>query len=142
MNYGRFGIAQTFVRFVLLGVAVNAASVIAQPASTAPQPCVIQFSDTTTHYQPLLNGAPQTAGMEAGLVTLMPGQSGSQHSSKGYEEALVIISGEGDMVVSGGPTLKLRPNSIAYCPTQTVHQIKNTGADPLKYVYVAAQVAK
>jgi mannose-6-phosphate isomerase-like protein (cupin superfamily) len=46
------------------------------------------------------------------------------------------------MVVSGGPTLKLTPNSVAYCPTQTVHQIKNTGADPLKYVYVAARVTK
>jgi mannose-6-phosphate isomerase-like protein (cupin superfamily) len=80
--------------------------------------------------------------MEAGLVILMPGKSGSQHSSKGYEEALVIISGEGELVVSGGPILRLTPNSVAYCPTQTVHQIRNSGAEPLKYIYVAAQVTQ
>jgi mannose-6-phosphate isomerase-like protein (cupin superfamily) len=77
--------------------------------------------------------------MESGYVILMPGKSGSRHSSKGYEETLVVISGEGEMVISGGPTLKLVPNSVAYCPTQTEHFIRNTGREPLKYVYVAAR---
>lgn len=142
MKNCRCGFVKSTVRFMLLGVAVSAASAMAETNESTPQPCVIQLSDTTTHYQPILNGAPQTASMEAGFVILMPGKSGSQHSSKGYEEALVIISGEGEMLVSGGLALRLRPNSVAYCPTQTVHQIRNSGAVPLKYIYVAARVAR
>jgi mannose-6-phosphate isomerase-like protein (cupin superfamily) len=80
--------------------------------------------------------------MESGLVILGPGKSGSVHSSKDYEETLVILSGEGEMVISGGPRLTLRANSVAYCPTQTEHQIRNTGEVPFKYIYIAAQVIK
>jgi mannose-6-phosphate isomerase-like protein (cupin superfamily) len=127
---------------VSLGIVITSTPVFAQESETAPQPCVIVLSDTTTHYQPILTGPPQTTSMESGLVTLMPGKSGSKHSSKGYEEALVIISGEGEMVITGGPTLKLTPNSVGYCPTYTEHQIRNSGTVPLKYVYVAAQVMK
>ncbi len=111
-------------------------------ADRTPHPCVIELSDTTTHYEPILNGPPQTTAMESGLVILMPGKSGSKHSSKGYEEALVILSGEGELVISGGPTLKLTSNSVAYCPTHTEHQVRNSGTEPLKYVYVAAQVVR
>jgi hypothetical protein len=63
-----------------------------QSTSRSPQPLVITLSDTTTHYQPLLNGSPETIGMESGYVILMPGKSGSEHSSEGYEETLVVIS--------------------------------------------------
>jgi mannose-6-phosphate isomerase-like protein (cupin superfamily) len=115
---------------------------VAQTNQTRPQPCVVQLSDTTTHYQPILNGPPQTTSMESGLVILGPGKSGRQHSTKGYEEALVVISGMGEMIISGGPTLRLTANSVAYCPTKTEHNIRNIGTVPLKYVYVAAQVLK
>lgn len=142
MNNRIFKTMQFLTILVLLGTAIETVPVFAQTAQTTPQPCVIKLSDTTTHYQPILNGPPQTTSMESGLVILMPGKSGSQHSSKGYEEALVIISGEGEMVISRGPTLKLTPNSVAYCPTQTEHHIKNSGTVPLKYVYIAAQVLK
>jgi mannose-6-phosphate isomerase-like protein (cupin superfamily) len=78
--------------------------------------------------------------MESGLVILAPGRSGEQHSSKRYEEALVILSGEGEMRIEGGTTLNLRPNNVAYCPINTVHTIHNSGTTPLKYIYVAAKV--
>jgi len=114
----------------------------AQTDQAMPQPCVVQLNDTTTYYQPLLTGPPQTMSMESGLVILNPGKSGEQHSSKGYEEEIIVISGEGEMRISGGPTLKLRENTVAYCPIRTVHNIHNTGTKPLKYVYVAAKVVE
>jgi mannose-6-phosphate isomerase-like protein (cupin superfamily) len=80
--------------------------------------------------------------MESGVVTLKPGESGTQHSTKDYEEAIVVFSGVGEMVISGGPTLNLTSYSVAYCPRKTVHNVRNIGATPLRYVYVAAKVAK
>lgn len=111
----------------------------AQPLAQGPVPCVIALADTTSHYQPLLTGAPQTTSMEAGLVILAPGKSGSLHSSKGYEETLVVLAGQGVMDIVGGAPLTLRAGAIAYCPVRTEHQIRNIGAEPLKYVYVAAK---
>ncbi len=139
MKYRMVTIVRNPMVLVLLANAIDAVGLSAQ---TIPQPSIIKLSDTTTHYQPILTGPPQTASMESGLVILMPGKSGTQHASKDYEEALVILSGEGEMVISGGPTLKLVSNSVAYCPTQTTHHIKSSGTVPLKYIYVAAQVIK
>jgi mannose-6-phosphate isomerase-like protein (cupin superfamily) len=78
--------------------------------------------------------------MESGLVIVQPGRSIGLHSTKGYEEAIVVFSGNGEMRIPNGRTLKLRPNSVAYCPTNTEHDIFNTGSTPLKYLYVAAKV--
>jgi mannose-6-phosphate isomerase-like protein (cupin superfamily) len=114
----------------------------AQTGESHPQPCAIQLQDTTTHYQPILTGPPQTTSMESGLVVLGPGKSGTQHSSKGYEEAIIVLSGEGELRIAGGPTIRLKANTVAYCPTKTVHNIHNPGAIPLKYVYVAAKALR
>ena len=118
------------------------AQVRAQANQSHPQPCVIQLSDTTIHYQPILTGSPQTTSMESGLVILKPGALGTQHSSKNYEEAIIVVSGMGELLISGGPTLKLTTNSVAYVPIETVHNIRNTGTIPLKYIYVAAKAVK
>ena len=42
-------------------------------------------------------------------------------------------------VVSGGPDLPLRRLSVAYSPPNTEHDVTNTGAVPLRYVYVVAR---
>ena len=124
----------------LVSAAAGVAGVSTHPDHPAPQPSVTALSDTTSHYQPILDGPPGTTSMESGYVILQPGATGSKHSSKRYEEALVILSGEGELVITDGPTLALTPLAVAYCPTWTEHQIRNTGPVPLKYVYVAAQV--
>jgi quercetin dioxygenase-like cupin family protein len=130
-----------FILGILFSVFVQA-QVSCQTDQSSPQPCVVQFSDTTTLYQPVLTGPPQTTSMESGVVTLKPGKSGTQHSTKNYEEAVIVISGEGEMIISGGPTMKLTAHSVAYCPIKTAHNVRNSGTMPLKYVYVAAKVVK
>jgi mannose-6-phosphate isomerase-like protein (cupin superfamily) len=126
----------------LLSVTFLQTSLEAQTNAPLAHPCVMELQDSTTHYQPILTGPPQTNGMESGFVVINPGMSGSQHSSKGYEEAIIVFSGSVEMRISGGPSVKLKSNSVAYCPTQTIHSIHNTGTIPLKYVYVAAKVIK
>jgi mannose-6-phosphate isomerase-like protein (cupin superfamily) len=111
-----------------------------QDGDTKPEARVVALSDTTGHYQPILTGPPHTNSMESGLVILRPGESGSQHSTKSYEEVLIVLSGEGEMRIEAGTILRLNQNTVAYCPVNTVHSIHNVGIVPLKYVYVAAKV--
>jgi len=120
----------------------NAWPLTVQSDQATPQPMVVQLNEKTTDYQEILAGPPQTASMESGLVVLGPGKSGEQHSTKGYEEVLVVLSGSGELVVSGGGTLQLVAHSVAYCPTATVHNIRNVGRVPLRYVYIAAKAVK
>ena len=103
------------------------------------QACLVQLSDSTSHYQEVLSGPPETASMESGLVVLFPSTSVGKHSTKSYEEAVIVFSGAGEMRITGGPTFKLKTNSVAYCPPNTEHDVVNTGSVPLRYLYIAAK---
>jgi quercetin dioxygenase-like cupin family protein len=123
----------------MIGLAMIVQLAISQMPLTKPAPLVIDLNLNSSEYQEVLGGPPKSVSMESGLVTLAPSTSGHKHSTKKYEEVLVIISGTGEMRITGKPALDLKPNVVAYCPPMTEHLIVNTGSVPLKYLYVAAK---
>jgi mannose-6-phosphate isomerase-like protein (cupin superfamily) len=102
-------------------------------------PLIVNLNMNADTYQEVLGGPPRSVSMESGLVTLPPSKAGEKHSTKKYEEVLVIFSGSGEMRISGKPALKLKPHVVAYCPPMTEHYVISTGKEPLKYLYVAAK---
>jgi quercetin dioxygenase-like cupin family protein len=78
--------------------------------------------------------------MHSGLVVVEPSHSVGKHSTKSYEEAIVVFSGTGEFRVVGGPTLQMSANAVVYCPPNTEHDVVNTGTSTLRYLYVAAKV--
>jgi quercetin dioxygenase-like cupin family protein len=86
----------------------------------------------------LLTGAPQTAGMRGGSVHLKPGASVGSHSTSGNEEALVILHGKAALHIEGHTDVSLAENMLAYIPSETRHNVTNTGTDELRYVWVVA----
>jgi mannose-6-phosphate isomerase-like protein (cupin superfamily) len=109
------------------------------PAPLHPVPKVVTLQPDGTSYTSIVGGPPESVTMESGYVVVPPSKSGEKHSTKHYEEALVVFGGAGEMRITGGPILKLKPYSAAYCPPQTEHVVVNTGKEPLRYVYVAAK---
>jgi oxalate decarboxylase/phosphoglucose isomerase-like protein (cupin superfamily) len=92
-------------------------------------------------YHLLLTGKPQTCGMRSGRVRLAPGRSIGLHSTKGNEELLVFFSGEGIALLGEDTQLQVGAGRVAYIPPQTTHDIRNTGAEPLVYVFCVAPAA-
>ena len=91
----------------------------------------------TNKYQSLLRGSPQTQGMRAGRMFLLPGQDCGQHSTNNNEELLVFLAGEGE-VVAEKSILQVGMGRISYIPPETTHNVKNTGDKPLIYIYCVA----
>lgn len=101
---------------------------------------VIGLADNP-EYQPLLGGKPQTCGMRSGRVYLTPGATCGQHSTKANEEMLVFLSGKGTALIGEGEAaFEVGQGRVCYIPPQTVHNIKNTGTEPLIYIYCVAPV--
>jgi len=92
-------------------------------------------------YQRLLDGQPQTCGMRSGRVYLQPEASCGQHSTEDHEEVLVFISGQGRLLIGKKRSFQVGQGKVCYIPPNTVHDIKNTGAEPLIYIYCVAPVA-
>jgi quercetin dioxygenase-like cupin family protein len=109
------------------------------PAPGHPAPKGVTLQPDGTSYTSIVGGPPESVTMESGYVVVLPSTSGEKHSSKQYEEVLVVLAGAGEMRITAGPVLKLKPYSAAYCPPQTEHVVVNTGKEPLRYVYVAAK---
>ena len=87
---------------------------------------------------PLLEGAPQTAGMRSGFVRLKPGETVGWHTTGQHEEALAILHGEGEVLIEGQPQRTFVAPAFAYIPPATRHNVSNTGKTLLEYVYVVA----
>ena len=90
--------------------------------------------------QRLLSWEPQTCGMRSGRVYLAPGQACGQHSTKDREELLVFLSGRGELLIDAERTFPVGQGKITYIPRHTIHDVKNTGDEPLVYVYCVAPV--
>ncbi len=106
----------------------------------AGKPFVQELADPCD-YRMLLTGRPQTCGMRAGRVRLAPGQSIGLHSTKGNEELLVFLSGSGVAQIGEDTRLQVGAGRVAYIPPQSSHDILNTGAETLVYVFCVAAAA-
>ncbi len=80
--------------------------------------------------------------MFSGYMVLPPSKSVGKHSTKSYEEAVIVLSGTGEMRITDGPTFKLRPYTIAYCPPLTEHDVTNNGGDTLRYIWLVAKAQR
>lgn len=123
----------TIATLAMVALLVSAAS-----AQEKPHARTVQLARTGAHDLPLLGGPPETVTMKSGLVTLPPGQSVGKHSTASHEEMLVILEGKGEMKFEDGTSLPVDPDHILYCPPQTAHDVTNTGAGVLRYVYIVA----
>ncbi len=113
----------------------NGASVI-----STEKVLVMDLSDKA-EYQPLLTGEPQTHGMRSGRVYLQPGESCGEHSTGAHEEQLVFLSGKGTALIGKEQTAyEIGQGKIIYIPPYTIHDMKNTGTEPLVYIYCVAPV--
>ena len=109
----------------------------AASAQSTPVPQVIPLPSGAGDL-PLLTGAPQTAGLRSGLVRLQPTQTVGWHTTGAHEEALVILRGHGAALIQGQKDRPFVAPAVVYIPPATRHNIRNTGAGVLEYVYVVA----
>lgn len=86
----------------------------------------------------ILGGPPETVTMRSGLITLAPGKSVGKHTTGQHEEMLLILAGHGEMIFDDGSSLPVQANHALYCPPDTQHDVKNTGTETLRYVYIVA----
>jgi mannose-6-phosphate isomerase-like protein (cupin superfamily) len=101
---------------------------------------VISLTDKT-EYQRLLAGRPQTCGMRSGRVYLQPGETCGRHSTEQHEEMLVFLSGKGTALIGKEESpFEVGRGKISYIPPYTIHNIKNTGTEPLIYIYCVTPV--
>ena len=120
---------------VALGMTLALAPLESQ--KSAPQPLTAPLACAERDCS-LLHGAPQTTGMRSGFVRLQPGETVGWHTTGANEEALVVLHGKGAALIDGQPSLTLTAPALAYIPPATRHNVRNTGGEPLEYVYVVA----
>lgn len=104
-----------------------------------PHAKVVALDRTEGGILPILTGPPETVTMKSGFVVLQPGHSVGKHGTGHHEELLVVLEGTGEMIFHDGSKLELKGRTALYCPPETEHDVKNTGTNQLRYVYVVAE---
>ena len=114
------------------------ASVGSQIVNDKPAPKVIKIDMQGQDYVSLLAGPPESILLRSGAVALQPGKTVGKHNTAGYEELVIVLEGEGTMVLNN-QQLNMKVGTVLYCPPETEHDVQNTGANVLKYIYVVAK---
>jgi len=102
------------------------------------QPLVITPPAAGNDYFEIL-GRASAVKMRSGLVTLMPGKDVGSHSTKNYEELIVVLAGDGEIEAGINGRKKISAGQFAYNPPHTQHNVFNTGSAPLRYIYVVSE---
>ena len=83
---------------------------------------------------------PVLAAMESHLSVLSPGHSPHPPHSHVEEELLIVLSGEGEILIAEGPDAanaqihRLEAGSFIYCPAYQHHTIRNGSTTPVTYL--------
>ena len=77
----------------------------------------------------------------SGRVALKRSEECGEHSTGAHEEVLVILEGSGHVETEGCEPLPVREGQAVYVPPQTTHNVRNTEAPLLRYVYIITPVA-
>jgi mannose-6-phosphate isomerase-like protein (cupin superfamily) len=101
-----------------------------------PKPFVLALQAAEDYIEIL--GAGKSAAMHSGRVVLSPGKDVGKHSTGDHEELIIVLSGEGELEVTGIGRTKIRAGMVAYNPPQAEHNVINTGKEPLAYIYIVA----
>jgi mannose-6-phosphate isomerase-like protein (cupin superfamily) len=107
-----------------------------------PSPRIVSFNPDSNLYQSLFKGEKDHVVFYSGVVTLAPDSSAKLHNSEIYEEMIITLEGEGQLRVPKKGTFPVKFGKIAFVPPYTDHQMVNTGAKNLKYIYVATKAKK
>lgn len=90
--------------------------------------------------------APRLGAQKLGynLTAVPPGKCAFPfHSHRANEEMFFVIEGEGEIRI-GAATYPIRVGDVIACPPggkETAHQIRNTGAEELKYLAVSTKLS-
>jgi quercetin dioxygenase-like cupin family protein len=103
-------------------------------------PKLVPLDGQGNGFSPVLEGPPESITLRSGHVMLQTGESVGKHTTGTCEELLVVLAGRGEMSFAAHAPLQLIAPCAAYCPPHTEHDVKNTGPEVLRYVYVVARV--
>ena len=103
------------------------------------EPKIINFSLDINNYQRILNGEKDSSVFHSGLVTLGINDSVGEHNTENYEEMIIVLEGEGTLIINEKETFHLKFGTIGYCPPYIKHDVVNTGVSYLKYIYIAVK---
>lgn len=126
-----------FLVFLIAGSMIASGAAFAQ--SGGPKPRVIKLNPVSPDSMDIFTGPPGTVTMHSGYMVLAPGRAVGKHTTGRMEEALIVFAGNGEMRLVNGPTLKLGPYTVAYCPPGMEHDVYNTGKDTLRYIWLVAR---
>lgn len=133
--------SSTFTMIGIIGVISMQGCTMNKEYSIIPSKVLIMDLNSSPEYQELLSGRPQTCGMRSGRVYLKPGETCGQHSTEANEELLVFLTGKGMALIGEEQTPhEVGAGKVCYIPPYTVHNNKNTGTEPLVYIYCVTPI--
>ena len=103
------------------------------------KPFAVKLQKTEAR-QRLLGQPSETACFRSGQVILKPGESVGEHSTDNKEEIIVVLEGKAEIFSDKSPSISAEKDVVIYMPPHTMHNVKNIGAELLRYIYIVSPI--
>jgi mannose-6-phosphate isomerase-like protein (cupin superfamily) len=80
--------------------------------------------------------------LRSGRVVLKKSENIGEHDTGSSEEILIILEGKGELLINGHEKIIFGKETALYIPPNTIHDVKNTGRGPLRYVFATCPALK
>ena len=78
--------------------------------------------------------------LKSGLIFLKTGEDVGEHNTRKKEEIIIVMEGKATVEIDGQVFSEVSSGSVAYIPSQTLHNVRNRSDSELRYIYVVSQV--
>jgi quercetin dioxygenase-like cupin family protein len=104
------------------------------------KPLVFDLEENSMNQRNSILTAENAKKLKSGLIFLKTGEDVGEHNTRKKEEIIIVMEGKATVEIDGQVFSEVSSGSVAYIPSQTLHNVRNRSDSELRYIYVVSQV--
>jgi quercetin dioxygenase-like cupin family protein len=104
------------------------------------KPLVFDLEGNSMNQRNSILTAENAKKLKSGLIFLKTGEEVGEHNTMKKEEIIIVMEGKATVEIDGQVFSEVSSGSVAYIPSQTLHNVRNRSDSELRYIYVVSQV--
>ncbi len=103
------------------------------------KPLVFDLEENSMNQRNSILTTENAKKLKSGLIFLKTGEEIGEHNTREKEEIIIVLEGKATVEIDGQVFSEVNSGSVAYIPSQTLHNVRNGSDSELRYIYVVSQ---
>ena len=103
------------------------------------KPFVLSLQENSVNQRNSILTNENAKKMKSGMIFLKTGEEVGEHNTHQAEEIIIVLEGKATVEIDGQVFSEVSSGSVAFIPSQTLHNVRNMSDAKLRYIYVVSE---